>query len=376
MVGVAASIIEVGNVRIDVVDPKHGVLRVRIEHEDDLWLLSLLLSPGDRVRGVTTRDVSLGYEKRRVPMVLTVEVKKVEYQPFTARLRIHGVVLEGPDRFGVKGSHHTLNVGVGSEITVFKKRWNPQMLEEVLRFAKPYRVILVAVDFDEYAVAILQSQGVKIVDERRVTLPFREEAFENAKETLISRIAKNVVEVAEREGIDSVVVASPGSLKEEIAEKIREMNPKLRVYLDTVANGGYPGIQELLHRDVVRNIIRDNAVLEASKIVEKFDELLVKDPNRVAYGLKQIRIAASIGAIDTLLVTDELLLSSIENEVVREIIDEATKRNSRLVIVPVDTPVGQRIKYLGGAIAILRYSLDLESLERSIGESNSSRSDA
>lgn len=352
--------------RIEVLDPKRGVLKVRIEHEDDLWLLSLLIAPGDRVKSLTTRDVSLGYEKRRIPMVLTIEVKKVEYQPFTNKLRIHGVVLEGPDRFGVKGSHHTISVSVNSEITLFKKDWNSGLLEELLRFAKPYKVILVAIDFDEYAIAILQSQGIRIVDERSISLPFKEDVFEQTKEAALSRVAKTVVEVAEREGIEAIVVASPGGLKEELAEKIRELNPKLRIYIDTVANGGYSGIRELLHRDVIRKIIRDNAVLEASKVMEQFDVLLMKDPNKVAYGLKHVYIAASMGAVEVLLITDELLFSSINDEMVRRLINEVTRKNGKLIVVPTDSPVGQRIKYLGGAVAIFRYPLDLESIEQAM----------
>ncbi len=357
--------------RIDVLDGKRGVIKVKVECEDDLWLLSLMISPGDLVRGVTTRDVSLGYEKRRLPMVLTVEVKKIEFQPFTNRLRVHGVVVEGPDRFGVKGSHHTLNVDVGSEVTIFKKSWNPKILNEVLKFAKPYKVILVALDFDEYAIAILQGQGIRIVDEKSISIPFREEAFERAKNEVVSVLASRIVEIASREGIDVVIVASPGTLKEEIAERIRELNPKMRIYLDSVANGGYAGIQELLHRDTVSRILRDNAVIEASKILEEFDRLVIKNPNRVAYGLKHVYIAASIGAIDTLVVTDELLFSLSDNRLIKDIIDKATECNAKLIIVPTDTPVGQRIKYLGGAIAILRYSVDIDSIDLGVNGNES-----
>ncbi|NPA97655.1 MAG: mRNA surveillance protein pelota [Crenarchaeota archaeon] len=352
--------------RVDIVDGKRGVMKVRIDSEDDLWLLSLLLSPGDKVKGLTTRDVSLGYEKRRIPMTLTIEVRKVEFQPFTNRLRVHGIVVEGPDRFGVKGSHHTLNIDVGSEVTVYKKQWNPRILDELVRFAKPYKVLLVAVDMDEYAIAVLRGQGIKIVDERSVSIPFREDAYEQAKRSLIASLAKRIAEVCRREGIDIVIVASPGSLKDEIAQKVKEVAQELRVYTDTVANGGYAGIQEILRRDTISRILRDNAVVEASKIIEEFDKLIVKQPNRVAYGIDYVHAAARIGAIDTLVITDEALFASSENSEVKKTIDEAVNKNARIVIVPVDSPVGQRIKYLGGMIAILRYPVDLEPI---VGES-------
>jgi len=353
--------------RIEVIDGKRGVLKVRVESEDDLWLLSLLISPGDLVKGVTTRDVSLGYEKRRIPMVLTIEVKKVEFQPFTNRLRVHGIVVEGPDKFGVKGSHHTLNIDVGSEVTLFKKQWNPRILDELLRFVKPYKAILVAVDFDEYAIAILRGQGLKIVDEKTISIPFREEAFESAKKVVIASIANRVAEIARREGIEVIVVASPGTLKEEIAEKLKELMPSARIYVDTVANGGYAGIQEIIHRDVVERILRDNAVVEASRILEEFDKLVIKEPQRVAYGLNHVKIATMLGAVEKLVVTDEQLFSSINNDDIRAILSEAANRNAKIVIVPVDSPAGQRVKFLGGLIAILRYPVDIDAILESCG---------
>lgn len=352
--------------RIEILDGRRGVLKVRIDSEDDLWLLNILISPGDLVKALTMRDVSLGYEKRRIPMVLTLRVLKTEFQPFTNRLRIHGVVIEGPDRFGVKGSHHTISVDVGSEVTVYKQSWSPKLLDELLKLVRPIKLLLVALDFDEYAVALVQSQGVKIVDSKNISLPISDDMIEKVKGSIFREIAKRIVESAQRLKVDSVIIASPGSLKDELASTIRELASWLNIYTDTVANGGYAGIQELLNRDSIQRVLHDLAVAEATRVLTEFEYLLVKDSDRVVYGLDDVEISARLGAVEKLAIVDEMLSSfdEVRNRV-EKLLREVAEKGGKIVIVPTDSPPGQRIKMLSGVIAILRYRLDIETMKQS-----------
>jgi len=339
-------------------DEKRGVLRVVVETEDDLWLLSMLIAPGDLVRGLTTRDVSIkGSEKRRRPMVLTVKVKRLEFQAFTNRLRIHGIVVEGPDRFGVKGMHHTLSVAPGQEITIIREGGIPRTLvEEVIRSLRSYRVVAAALDFDEHAVALVQNQGVRLLDEGSLSIPFDERFFPRAKEEAVRRVVERIVDVVKRFGADAVVVASPGFLKDEVAELLRTLLPSIPVYTDTVADGGYAGVRELLRRDVVRKLLQDLGVARAEKVLEEFNLLLLKKPGKVAYGLDQVAQAAEAGAVEKLLVLDELLSSFDDTRAqVEKVMQQVFSKRGEVIIVPVNSPPGQQLKMLGGVAAVLRY---------------------
>lgn len=351
--------------RLEILDGKHGVIRVGIDSEDDLWLLSLLIVPGDFVKAFTTRDVSIGDEKKRLPMVLTLKVLKFEFQPFTNRLRIHGVVVEGPDRFGVLGSHHTVSVGVGSEVMVFKNVWDEKILDRIFKFVKPVNILLVSVDFDEYSIALLQMQGVKVVDEKNVSLPVSDEGFEEAVENLVNRLAKEIVDVAHRYRVDSVVIGSPGDLKYRIKKTVEFLDNKLKIYIDSVANGGYPGIQELLRRDVVRSVIKNTSVEKAEEFLETFEKFLAKNPNMVAYGINHVETVARIGAVEKLLIVDEMLSSFDEiRRKVEEILRIVGEKDGTIIIVPGRSPPGERAKMLGGIAAILRYAIDIDWLNR------------
>ena len=338
-----------------------------MDSEDDLWVLSLLISAGDVVKALTSRDVSLGDEKRRVPMVLAVKVEYTEFQPFTNRLRVHGVVVEGPDRFGVLGSHHTLSIGVGSEVTIYKSRWDGRVVEEILKLVRPLNILLVAVDFDEYAIALLQMQGLKIVDSKTISLPVSDDMFEEEKSRVIKELAKEIAEIVYRYRVEAVVVGSPGDLKNEIKEEVGNIDQSIRVYTDTVANGGYAGIQELLRRGVVGAVIRDTSIAKAQEILEEFERLLVKDINMVAYGIESVRIAAEIGAVKKLVVVDEMLsIYSDARGKVEDILRTVVDKGGAIAIAPSGTPVAERVKMLGGIVAVLRYPVDLTQIENNM----------
>lgn len=351
--------------RIDIVDEKRGVLKVKVESEDDLWLLNLLISPGDVVKGLTLRDVSFGYEKRKVPMVLSIKVLKKEFQAFTNRMRVHGIVVEGPDRFGVKGSHHTINIDVGSEVEISKEVWNPRMLDELSKFTRPIKVLLVALDYDEFATALVTGQGVKMLIYRELSLPISDEALEHVLHQTLKELAKLVAETATSTGAEAVVIGSPGSLKDRLKEPLEEYSPGIRIYLDSVANGGPAGINELLRREVIKRVLEETAVMKSVEFFDEFDALLSKDPDRVAYTMPHVRTAVELGAAEKLAVLDELLFSDDTEGHTIAVVKRAMDTGSRIIVVPSESEPGIRLKMLGGIAAILRYRLPPEVFEES-----------
>ena len=100
---------------------RDGAVRLRLEHEDDLYHLDLLLEPGDSVRASTERREATQADRLRPgrgakqKMTLTLAVEKVEYQPFGQRLRCHGPITEASRDVG---QHHTLLLGAGDDLVL------------------------------------------------------------------------------------------------------------------------------------------------------------------------------------------------------------------------------------------------------------------
>ncbi len=354
-------------------DLRRGLVRVVPETSDDVWLLSTVIQPGDLVRAKTLREVHFGDRgsgrSSRVPMVLTVRVESVEFQPFTTRLRVRGVVVEGPEKYGVKGKYHTLSIDVGQEVDVFKPGgWPRQLLRKLEEQRGGASAVVVAVDYDEYAVAVVSGQGVRIVASDSLRLPGKDDPTREEKlRQAVSVIAKTVASLYEREKPLLIVVAGPGRLKDDVASRIRELLPAgARILVDSVSMGGEAGVYEEVRRGVMREALREAAVIEAERIIEEFEKRLVKEPGRVAYTLDMVARAAEAGAVEEILVLDELLHSPDPG--VRRKVDEVLKladaSRARIHIVSLDTPVGFKLKSLGGIVALLRYPLLLGGEDR------------
>lgn len=346
--------------RIIRYDERSGELRVQVESEDDLWLLHLAIAPGDIVVARTTREIKQpdGGGSRRIPLVLGVRVKATEFQPFTRRLRIRGVVVEGPDKYGLKGLHHTISVEPGSSLSIIKEEGWPHPLLKKLRDAgsKGALALIAALDYDEYCIALASSQGVRILSSGRMRLPGKDDAGrETVLQQRLAEISGVILGELERRGVSAVIVAGPGGLKDSLAEKLRERG--VRVMVDTVSTGGEAGVHEVLRRGRIREILEHIAVVEAERLLEEFMRLLAKDPSRIAYGLEQVYEAAAAGAVEELLVLDEYM-RSMDLEMRRRVEETmilVDKARGKIHIVPGNSGAGLRLRHLGGLAAILRY---------------------
>src|SRR5256886_6835960 len=147
-------------------DPKTGEITLRVENPDDLWHLHNLLLTGDLVRASTTRREEVKSDKVRpergekVRVTLAIRVEGVEFQAFSDRIRITGVIVEGPQDLG---RHHTLNIGVDDVLSILKT-WKPHELrriDEAVAAAQKPLVAFLALDDEEALTAQLRQYGVR-----------------------------------------------------------------------------------------------------------------------------------------------------------------------------------------------------------------------
>lgn len=356
--------------RILYKDLRHGVVKIIPESTDDLWILATLIQPGDLVKARTVREIHFGERgsgrSSRIPMVLTVRVENVEFQAFTTRLRVRGVVVEGPEKYGVKGKYHTLSIDVGQELIVIKPMgWPPAFLERLEKSIPTAKALVVAVDYDEYAIGLVQGQGVKMIVSSSLYLPGKDDPRrEERLREAVSTIARQAAEIARREGPALIVVAGPGRLKNIVSEKLKELlkHEKARIVIDDVSMGGEAGIYEEMRRGAMRKALQEVASIAAENIMEEFERRLAKEPQTIAYTLEKVYKAAEAGAIDTLLILDELLHSPDEETRKRayDLLRLADASRARIYFVSKEAPAAHKLKGLGGVIALLRYALDLD----------------
>ena len=350
-------------VKVEVLDRRATRLRVQPESEEDLWVLKTVLRPGDLVKAKTVREVAYKGrgEKERRPIVVKIKIKEVDFQAFTGKLRLFGVIVEGPEEYGVTGKHQSIMVTPGKSIEIERpKGWDKKIIEKLKSSGPKGRAVIVAVDYDEYAIAVLSMHGYKIVIDEDIKLPGKDDP---SRETILSRIidsiAKQTVETAKRYNANIVVVAGPGMLKNIISEKIKQLTQSIRVIIDNVSMGGKHGVEEALRRQTISQALKDFAITRAEQEFEEIMRVAAKEPGLVVFGLDEIHEASSLGAVEKLIMVDTLLYS-LDEETSRkagEILENAERYRATIFLVPHDSPIGERLLLMGGAIAKLRYSI-------------------
>jgi protein pelota len=332
-------------------DEKKGLMRLHVEDEDDLWVIHLILEKGDRVIAKTTRDVSLGKESRRIPMTVELQVDHTEFQEYTTRLRIHGIILDAPEKFGIKGAHHTINLDVGDDIIIIKDKWTEFALNKIKRQVEKVNKILIAlVDFDEYLIAVPMEQGVRILAEKTLPSPNKED--ENIIEENAEEVANEVKSFYQSLHAEVLILAGPGPFKELVAKKLGNM----KIYIDSISSANRSGLHEILRRDIIDQVYRDYEIAKQVKVVEKIMENLAKNTGLIAYGLDEVKRGDEYGAVDTLLITEDLL--SQNREQIDQILEDVEKKRGKVLIVPKDSPVYYQVKSLTGIVALLRFKIN------------------
>ena len=352
-------------------DNKKQFLELTVERQEDLWLLYTLVKPGDLIKMRTTREVKQGEKgrssSRRIPMTLTIKVKHAEFQPFTNRLRIRGQIVEGPDRFGLLGSHHTLNVELGSKLVVFKekgwKKFELKRLEKSREWGTS--IYIIAIDYDEVGAGIFNVQGLRLLFTEALNISGKDDSEREVKLTrILKEIGKKVVNDIKKMSPDSIIVGGPGFLKDELIKILLELGvDKTKIIKETSSMGGETGVHEIIRRGLPIQVLRESELKKAEQIVSEALLKMVKEPDLVAVGLENVKKASNYGAIETILVIDELL--STYDETLRKevelVLEETENKRGKIYIVPVNTPTGEQVKAMGGIIALLRFSVASES---------------
>jgi len=84
---------------------------------------------------------------------------------------------------------------------------------------------------------------------------------------------------------------------------------------------------------------------------------LSKGDNRVAYGLDDVKMAAKIGAIETLVVSEGLFRDPTKYAEIVELVDAIERSGGRVLIMGRDFELFQTLQSLGGIAAKLRFPI-------------------
>src|SRR5437879_8975129 len=291
-------------------DPATGEIKVRVENADDLWHLHNLVLPGDHVRASTYRRQEVKTDKVRpergekVRVTLTVRVESVEFQAFADRLRITGVIVEGPQDLG---RHHTLNVAVDDVVSIIKT-WRSHELrriDEAVAAAQKPLVAFLSLDDEEALLAQLRQYGVREL--ATIRAPGHGKMFPSgdARSVYFDEILGKLraMEIGE-----ALVLVGPGFTRDAFLEYLKAREPALASNVQThgTAHPGTQGSHAALKAGVGAKVFGDSRVGYETRLVETLLEAIATD-RPCAYGPAEVDEAIEAGPVETLLVSDAVV---------------------------------------------------------------------
>ena len=361
---------------------KEGSIKLLLDTMDDMWFLSTIVDCGDLVSAVTFRrgeEKSDAIRDKRVEkkrMFLQLKVEKVEFHEFSERLRILGVITEGPQDHG---EHHTFDLEAGDDITIQKERWQAHHIErlrEAQEASKMPLLTLLSIDDEAATLAVLRPQGLQVLANILANMPGKdyeqkargekEAFFDEILFTLDNHFKGQVVKANTAGGPKNdgptgkvpkaapkeVIVLGPGFFKEEVVAYAREKHFEANFHIESASQAGTGGINEVL-KSGVSKILEKAKASEDEKLMETLFTEIGKD-GRFTYGKDQVMNALQRGAVETLLVSEMFLRDPKMGDIGR--LANETKAAIRVLSKGYDA--GKRLDGLGGLAALLRYKIE------------------
>ncbi len=344
-----------------------GAERVTLVPEslDDLWHLTYVLEPGDRVTGDTTRRIQRADDDlrdtggEREHMTVTLDVEDVEFHKFANRLRVSGTIAES-SREDQLGMHHTLNVEEREEITV-EKRWQPdqeERLADAVEATENPDVAIVTVEEGEAHVHTVAQYGVE--EYASFTGPTGKGEYARERSELFA----DVLGALSHLDVDAIILAGPGFTKQDalnyFEDEASDLTEKMSM-VDTSAVGGR-GVHEVLKRGAVEDVQAETRIAEEADLV---DELMtrMKTGAKAAYGFDSVSEAAEFGAVETLLILDERLRKERTGDGewdgdANDLVQSVEQQGGEVVVFSSEFQPGEQLRNLGGVAALLRYRLE------------------
>jgi protein pelota len=341
---------------------KKGLVKVRVDDNEDLWTLKKIISQDDEVSSETTRVIKKeDREGIRKKMFLRLIVSKCEFMQATFTLKVLGRIVEGPEVVA-PGRHHSFNINPGSIVQIKKESWNAYEKKTLLKSEKkPVRVLVTILDSREATHALINNK-VKELFTHHAALPRKDQqGYDKKVRDYYSEVIKQSSQAFNDHKAQFLIIAGPGFAPEELFKAMKSENKELlsKALREHTNHTGLLGVKELIRSGVIKKVIKVSELTEEAGLVNEFFEQVSKE-RKVKYGLKKVAEIADSGAVKSLLISEELITDFRKRKRFKEIediINMVEKKGAKIDFIGLNHEEGRRFYKFGGIGALLRYDL-------------------
>ncbi len=333
-------------------NPVSNAVKVVPDSFDDLYLLAIIISAGDAAEARSWRrfrasEKDVGEQKE---VFLKIAVEKVEVDRAAARLRLSGTIRDGrPAEFVTMGSHHTLNIGAGDVLDIFKEEWKGYILKRLRQAqqeSKRPRLGVIVLDDEKALVSYIKGYGIEIVAELYSHLSKRMSEKDYGRQLV--QYFTDVIKAAGNMSVDTVVIAGPGFMKDDLRRHIKEMNIEVgkRLFYAPASDAERSGIREVMRSPEVGSLMANEHMRREFEYLNSF--MVELRLGTASYGADAVAKAVGESKDIVVIVND----SEINEPETRKALELADRRGIRIEIFNADDDAGVQLKGLKGIAAV------------------------
>jgi len=234
------------------------------------------------------------------------------------------------------------------------------ILTDVLDVKETYGLIVM--DRREADIALLKGKTIIPLTKTKSNVPGKTRAggqsaarFSRLREDAAKSFYKKIGDMMKdeflgKDNIKGIIVGGPGHTKYDFVDgNFLNTDVKKKIIgIKDISYTGSFGIQELLDRS--EDILAEEELVSEKKIMAKFFELLAKNPGKASYGLEEVKNNLEIGAVETVLISEDS-----EEKIIDEFEELIKPVGAELKIISTETREGVQLRDIGKIAAILRY---------------------
>jgi len=363
---------------------------------EGIWHLYNLVSVGDTIRTKTVRKVvregttgAASMSQKRTFVLSLLVTTQPEYDA-KGILRISGKNQTQCEDVPLQ-AYHTSEIAYDppQDFKLYKQEWSAldaQRLKEAC--AEETRADVAAVLMQNGSAQVVFINGTVMTTRAKVELAIgkKRKGTSAARDDSITKFFAQVTEMVlaniPAEKMKVILFCSPGHVRDEFLNYMNaevqsaDANPALKAFMQErqkfcavrTSSGLRPALQEALLDPQVQQRMASARVASDITVFDAFQGMMAKDPDRAMYGPDIVFAAMHDNAIDTLLLSDELLRSPdpTERRLYTEMAADVAEYGGSVQVFSSVGVAAEQLGALTGVAAILRAPMPhLEEIEPS-----------
>ncbi len=343
-------------------------LVITLEEPDDLFSLRRVIEVGDNITADTTRVIKQDSEfsrpdkGERVKIRIILRVEKISFDDAIDRLKVSGIIITSNNENIPRGLHHSLTVKISDTVTLEKARWNENYMNILSKSTIKFKYLLVSIDSQEASIASLTGTYLKTtpnIYSGRSGKRYSADKKNETNNSYFESVRTGMDIYLDEQGI-KIIVFGPGETKRRFYNFLKERNEFYQRADFNIVEGieasGEDGIFVFLRSQAMKDSMSNSKIAMVANILDKIMQQISKGEKRYAMGIKEIRYAQSLNAIEAMVYSDKVFAEIAEEDFIK-LLNDIEYNNTKVFATDSTTDMGLRVSSLGGVIALLRYPI-------------------